>query len=63
MDHHPFSHVQSILAGTAEVEDGCIRGVLIGDGDKESVLSVVEMLDEVCDILPALHKGLRQHRH
>ena len=55
MNHHPCSYVQSIFAGTAEVEDGCIRGVIVGDSGKESVLSVVEILDEVCDFFPALY--------
>lgn len=55
--------MQSILAGTAEVEDGCVRGVIVGGGGKESVLSVVEVLDEVCGVFPALYKGLKQHRH
>jgi len=58
VDHLPFSYAQRILAGTAEVEGGCIRGVVAGDSGKESVLSVVEVLDEVCDILPVLHKVL-----
>lgn len=59
MNHHPWSYAQSILAGTAEVEDDCIRGTIVGECGKDSVLSVVEVLDEVCDIFPALYKGLR----
>jgi len=63
MDHHPCSYAQSILEGAAEVEGGCIRGAIVGDHGKVSALSVVEVLDKVCNVLPALHKGLRKRRH
>lgn len=57
MTRHPCPYAQSILAGTAEVEDGCIRDVTPGGDGKEKVLPVVEALDEVCDVFfSALHK-------
>jgi len=58
MDHLSCLYAQRILAGTADVEGGCIRGVVAGDNGKESVHSVVEVLDEVCGILPVFHKVL-----
>ena len=63
MNYHPCSYAQSILAGTAEVEGGCIHGIIVGDRGKVWSLSVVEVLDGVCDIFPALHEGLRKNRH
>ena len=62
MDHHLHSRVEGILAGTAEVEGGCIRSTAAGSSGKESLIPVVEVLDEVRDIFPALHKVLRQRR-
>ena len=53
------SYAQSILAGTAEVEEGYIVSAVAGDSGKESVLSVVEVLDEVCGIFLASHRVLR----
>lgn len=60
MDHYPFSSAQSVLAGTAVAEDRCVRGIIVGDHGKDSVPSVVEVLDKACDVFPVLHKGLRQ---
>ena len=61
MNHHHCSSVESILAGTAEVVDGCIS--IVGDSGEELFLPVVEVLDEVHDILLTLHGLLRQYRH
>ena len=55
--------MESILAGTAEVVDGCIRSAVAGDSGEELTVPVVEVLDEVSGIIPALHEVLRQHRH
>ncbi|KAF9781600.1 kinase-like domain-containing protein, partial [Thelephora terrestris] len=46
MDHNPCLYAQRIVTGVAEVEDGFIRGERAGESQKESVLSVVEVLDE-----------------
>ena len=58
MAHHPRSDVESILAGTAKVEDGCIRSTE-ADRGKELAIPVVEVLDEVRGTPPAPHKVLR----
>lgn len=58
MDHHPHSHAESILAGTAEVENGRIRSTSIGDS-KESLIPMVEVLDEVRKTTSASYKVLR----
>ena len=63
MGHHLHSQAESVLAGTAEVEDGQIRGVIAGDNGKESLIPVVEVLDEVRGIISAPHTALRQRRH
>jgi hypothetical protein len=47
MNHYPCSHAQSILAGTAKVKNGFIR---VGNRGKVLVLSVVEVLAEVCGV-------------
>lgn len=57
MDHHPCSYAQSILAGTTEIENGFIPSAVVEDSGKESVLSVVEVLDEVCNIFLVPHRG------
>lgn len=50
MDRRPCSYVQSILAGTAEIEDGCVLGAVVEGSGKESFLTVVEALDEVSNV-------------
>lgn len=57
MSPHIRIHAESILAGTAEIEDGCVRNAVEGDSGKESVLPVVEVLDKVRDILPVFKLG------
>lgn len=59
MDLPPCSYAEDILAGTTQVEGGFIRSTTVGINGKESVLPVVEVLDEVLNIFPALHKVLR----
>jgi hypothetical protein len=61
MDRNPFLHAQRILAGTAEVDGGFVHSA--GGGGKESVLSVVEVLDEVRNVFPAFCPALKQNRH
>ena len=51
MARNPCLHVQSVLASIAEAGDGSIRSTEVGDSDKGSALSVVEMLDRVSGIL------------
>ena len=51
MARNPCLHVQRILASIAEAGDGSIRSTEVGDSDKGSVLSVVEMLDRVSGFL------------
>lgn len=51
MARNPYLNVQRILASIAEAGDGSIRSTEVGDGDKGSALSVVEMLDRVSGIL------------
>ena len=52
MDPDPCLHARRILGGTAEVEDGSIRGARVGVCGKESAVSVVEILDEVRGVIP-----------
>ena len=59
MDYFSHSHAESILAGTAEVEGGYIRSIAAGINGKESLIPVVEVLDEVRGIFAVLHKALR----
>ena len=63
MDHHLRLYAESIITGTAEVEGGCIRGVIVGESGKESVFPVVEVLDKVRRIFPGAYETLRQRRH
>lgn len=63
MDHHLRLYAESILTGTAEVEGGCIRGVIVEESGKESVFPVVEVLDKVRRIFPGVYETLRQRRH
>ena len=62
MDYSPRSYAEKILAGAAEVEDGFVRNATVEDSGKESVLPVVDVLDEVLGILPALREVLKSHR-
>ena len=52
MDHHPQLYAEMIFAGTAELEDGYIRGATAGDCGKETLIPVVEVLDKVRDVFP-----------
>lgn len=48
MDPDPCIHAQRVLRGVAEIEGGSIRSAGAGANGKESALSVIEVLDEVC---------------
>ena len=54
MDHNPCLYAQKILTGVVEVEGGSIREARAGEGGKESAISAVEALDEVCSPPPQL---------
>ena len=59
MDSDPFLHARRVLEGTADVEAGFIHSAGVGDSEKESALSVVEVLDEVRHTLqPSVTLGI-----